>query len=71
MNNNIGNLVSECKKGSQDTGNEIFEDIIHGGSYILSEDVCCDKYISPDNLSCADLSNVLPRYKLNECSRHR
>ncbi len=49
----------------------IFNDIIDGGCPWMNNDVCCDKNVNPEVLSCVCLSPILPRFKVNDESRQR
>lgn len=51
--------------------NYIFDDIIEGGCVALDKNVCCNKFVSPDALSCVDLSPILPRFKISDDSKQR
>lgn len=51
--------------------NYIFTDIIKGGCSLMGDNVCCDKVITSDNLSCVNLSPILPRFKVSESSKKR
>ena len=43
----------------------IFEEIIEGGCIFFNNNACSDKDISPEDLSCVNLSPILPRFKIN------
>ena len=49
----------------------MFRDIIKSCCSLLGNDVCCDKVINPEDLSCVNLSPILPRFKINEDSKQR
>ena len=49
----------------------IFEDILEGGCKYMRNDVCCNKVVNPEVLSCVNLSSILPRFKVNEASKQR
>ena len=49
----------------------IFDDILKGGCSCMGHNVCCDKAVSPEDLSCVDLSPILPKFKVNEALKQR
>ncbi len=51
--------------------NYIFSDIVKGGSMLMGDNICCDKVVNPEVLSCVNLSPILPRFKVSEASKQR
>lgn len=51
--------------------NYIFNEIINGGCSLMNDNVCCNKNINPEDLSCVNLSPILPRFKVSEDSKQR
>ena len=51
--------------------NYIFEEVINGGCTLMGKNVCCNKTVNPEDLSCVNLLPILPRFKISESSKQR
>lgn len=64
-------FTSHKKDKKYDYYHDLFQDIINGKSFMMGNNVCSNEVVPPEELSCVNLSPILPRFNVSEESIER